>query len=130
MRQNKIFIISAVLTLFSTHCLAESTTADNKDSRKEPINLVKTGKGAIAGRPKAPDRQVVTCAYDGEELHLSFVYSEGAATISVTDETFLTSTYVIDTTPLVVSVPVGELVGTVSIEMETENENSYTGIIE
>ena len=81
-------------------------------------------------RPKAPDRQIITCAYDGETLHLSFIIPEGTATLSVTDETLLTSTYQIDTTPLDVAVQVGELFGTISIEMETEAFNSYNGIFE
>ncbi len=119
----------AALLCFSSICLAEPQEQTQQE-QQEPFTLVKVNKGTKAGRPKAPDRQVVTCAYDGEELHLSFVYSEGTATLSVTDETLLTSTYVIDTTPLVVSVPVGELVGTVCIEMETESGVNYMGVLE
>lgn len=40
----------------------------------------------------------MTCAYDGEELHISLVIPEGTATLSVTDKTLLTATYEFDTT--------------------------------
>ena len=128
MKFKNILVLVNILSL-SSLCMAEYANPTQTEARKTPIVLTKKGKDTIVGKPKAPDRQIVTCAYDGEELHLSFLYSEGTATLSVTDETLLTSIYQIDTTPLDISVSVGELFGTVSIEMETENGNSYYGEI-
>lgn len=110
-----------------------TTRADQKESeKKEPstFTLLKAVRSNHQGRPKAPDRQVVTCAYDGEDLRISFVIPEGTATLSVTDETLLTAFYQFDTTPLEVTVPVGALQGTVYVEMETESGNFYQGELE
>ena len=118
------------LVLISSTSLPYSYIHAEKEAQSKTIFLRKMGTGMKPLRPKSPDRQVITCAYDGEILHLSFVIPEGTATFSVTDETLLTSTYEIDTTPLEVSVSVGELFGTVSLEMETALGNGYNGIIE
>ncbi|MBD5287016.1 MAG: hypothetical protein HDS27_05755 [Bacteroides sp.] len=117
------------LCLFGMTCMADPP-GQSQQTPKSPITLGKPNKGVSAGRPKAPDRQTITCAYDGEQLHLSFVYSEGIAILSVTDETMTTNLYFIDTSPLEVTVQVGKLSGKVYIEMETELSNIYQGRIE
>ncbi len=94
------------------------------------ITLQKTGTRTKPYKPKAPDRQIVTCAYDGDELHFSFVIPEGNATLTMTDERQYSVTYEFDTTPLVVDVPVGNLPGITYLEIETESGNSYSGILE
>ena len=114
------------LCLFGMTCMADPP-GQSQQTPKSPITLGKPNKGVSTGRPKAPDRQAITCAYDGEQLLLTFVYSEGMATLSVTDETLLSSTYEIDTAPLVVTVPVRDLIGTILIELETESGRQYIG---
>lgn len=101
-----------------------------QETNQSTITLTKSVRTNPIKRPKAPDHQVITCAYDGEELHFSLMIPEGMATLSVTDETILTATYEFDTTPLELSIPVGLLLGLVSIELETENGNIYTGIMQ
>ena len=96
-------------------------------SNQSTTILVKQETGKPIRRPKAPDRQVVTCEYDGENLHLSFVYPEGSATLSVTDDSLLTATYLIDTDPLDLKVSVGSLSGTISVKIETEYGNTFVG---
>lgn len=91
--------------------------------------LVKKGKEVIAGRPKAPDRQVITCTYDGYGMDLNFTYSEGMAVLTVTDENLQGLVYNIDTSLLDVYVPVGNLAGAINIELETEHGNVYEGEI-
>lgn len=98
-----------------------------QETNQSTITLTKSVRTNPIKRPKAPDRQIVTCTYDGEELNLNFVIPEGMATLSCTDETLLTATFEFDSTPLQVSIPVGKLWGTVSIELETANGNTYTG---
>lgn len=119
---------TSIITLcfISTLCMAEPNQ-QSPQKQKAPIILVNPNKEVSTSRPKAPDRQAITCAYDGEQLLLTFVYSEGMATLSVTDETLLSSTYEIDTAPLVVTVPVGQLNGTILIELETESGRQYIG---
>lgn len=128
MRHLKISTTIIGLCFLSSLCMAEPTQPAPK-TQKVPIILVKINKGVSSRRPKAPDRQVVTCAYDGEEMCLSFAIPEGMATLSVTDESLLSSTFEIDTTPLEVTVPVGQLCGTVTIEMETDSDHHYYGVM-
>ena len=123
-KQTKIFIVLAVLAIPTIASAEQSSGSSNSNA---PIALKPGDNKGHIKRPKAPDRQAITCAYDGEQLLLTFVYSEGMATLSVTDETLLSSTYEIDTAPLVVTVPVGQLNGTVSIELETESGRQYIG---
>ena len=125
MRNKKISLLIFGLCSLSPICLAES----NQQSTQQPktsISLTKKNK-SNSSRPKAPDRQVVTCEYDGENLHLSFVYPEGSATLSVTDDSLLTATYLIDTDPLDLKVSVGSLSGTISVKIETEYGNTFVG---
>lgn len=121
-------------TLFSTVCLSllcmAETNQTTKNQPKAPITLVKKNRGASTIRPKAPDRQVVTCAYEEEELYFSFVIPEGMATVTVKDENLFSLTYEIDTAPLEVYIPVGELTGDINVELETEKGNFYSGTIE
>ncbi len=128
MRQKRLLTTIIGLCLISALTVAEPNS-QSTPTQKTPITLVKRNKGVSAGRPKAPDRQNITCAYYGEELHLSFYIPEGMATLSVIDETLLSATYEIDTTPLEVIVPVGELVGTIIIEIDTEKGNNFYGEI-
>lgn len=130
MSQKRFKFMTVGLALLSSTFLPFSAVQAEKQTPKVLITLQRVGTKMKPLRPKAPDRQMVTCAYDGEELHLSFLYSEGTATLSVTDETLLTSIYHIDTTPLEISVSVGELFGTVYIDMETEAGKTYYGEIE
>lgn len=118
------------LTLLSILCIPYASMYAENGATKRLILLQKTGKGMKPLRPKAPDRQVITCTYDGETLHLSLVIPEGDAILSITDEALLTSTYEIDTIPLEVSVPIGQLTGYISIEMETETGYIFTGVME
>ena len=129
MRDKKFQLAIIGVCFLSSVCLAEPNQQSQK-SQKAPITLVKRNRGASTIRPKSPDRQVVSCDYDGEYLHISLVIPEGMATLSVTDETLLTATYHFDTTPLEVTVPIGQLQGSVYVEMETESGNFYHGEME
>ncbi len=110
-------------------CMAEQNQQSGQ-SRQSTILLVKKNRGASTIRPKAPDRQVVTCAYNGEDVELSLTLPEGNATLYITDQTHSTKTYEIETAPLEVNVATGELMGRISIEMSTEKGNIYIGEIE
>lgn len=121
------FLISGLL-LANPVCFANSHQ-QSSTSTKAPITLIKTNQGASSRRPKAPDRQTVTCAYDGEYILISFVIPEGTATISVTDEIGPFS-YNFDTSPLYITIPVMSLHGNTYVEIETESGNTYQGIME
>lgn len=108
--------------------VAEKSSSGSKP--RPPITLHKGHKGGYTNFPKAPDRQSITCTYDGMTLALDFAISEGVSTLTVTDETPQCSTFIIDTSLLSVSIPVGSLTGSISIELDTEGGNLFTGIIE
>lgn len=130
MRHLKISTTFIGLSFLSALCMAEQNQPAAPKPQKVPIILVKINKGVSSKRPKAPDRQVVTCAYDGEDMHLSFVIPEGMATLSVTDESLLSSTYAFDTSLQEITVIVGALEGAISIEIGTEWGNVYKGEID
>ena len=97
---------------------------------RPPITLQKGYGHGVIKFPKSPDRQSITCAYDGMGLELDFAISEGMSTLTVTDETPQCSTYTIDTSSLSVSIPIGSLSGSISIELDTELGNHFSGIME
>ncbi len=130
MRKTNNKFIMLGLALLSSACLSLSAVSAEKEAPKRMITLQKTGTRVKPFRPKAPDRQIVTCSYDGEELYISFVIPEGMATLSVTDENALNASYQFDTSPLETTITVGPLQGTIYIEMETERGNVYQGEIE
>ena len=109
--------------------LAEPTQ-QTEQTQPQTVILVKNNKDTHIKRPKAPDRQQVICAYDGEMICLNIAIPEGMATLSVTDESMKVLTYEIDTTPLDICVTTGALIGNVYIELETEKGNIFTGTIE
>lgn len=65
-------ILAALIGIYSVG-IADS--GQQSPHPKVPITLVKKNGGVPTIRPKAPDRQVITCAYDGEALHLNNVSS-------------------------------------------------------
>lgn len=128
MRQLKsIFII---LTMLAVPTLAAADQKSGGSKPRPPITLEKKLGHGHMNRPKAPDRQSITCVYDGMSMELEFIISEGISTLTVTDETPQCLTYTIDTSILNVSVPVGSLSGSISIELDTERGNHFTGIFE
>lgn len=129
MNQRKLLTMSVGLICFSSLCMANPSAPSTKQKGEEEITLVRTGNGAKAGRPKAPDRQVITCTYDGYGMDLNFTFSEGMGVLTVTDENLQGLVYNIDTSLLDVYVPVGNLAGAINIELETENGNVYEGEI-
>ena len=128
MRQLKsIFII---LLAFALPSLAVAEQKSEERKPRPPITLGKSCAGSSIKRPKAPDRQSITCTYDGATMDFSFTVSEGISNLTVTDETPQCLTYTIDTSTLEVSVPVGSLSGSITIELDTERGNLFTGIME
>lgn len=103
--------------------------SSNSHETHATIILEKDHGSGHLKRPKAPDRQVVTCAYDGEVMTLSFVIPEGNATLTVTDEYGQYITYSVDTSTLNVSVSVGDLKGFITVQLDTERGNHFHGII-
>lgn len=117
------------MTLFLPALAAAEKSSENRKPRP-PILLEKGNPHGHINRPKAPNRQSITCTYDGMTLELDFTVSEGISTLTVTDETPQCVTYTIDTSTLQVSVPVGTLLGSITIELDTERGNHFTGILE
>lgn len=124
------FLSKALLLLTLAGFGSPEMSGEDTTNKKTTILLVRVNKGKPFTRPKAPDRQVITCLYDGEELFFNFAIPEGSATVTVTDETKTISIYQIDTTQLEIHITVGEFIGDALIEVETELNNRYYGQIE
>lgn len=127
MRQLKFFFILIIMLALPCLVIAEQKSGSSKS--RPPILLTKSKCAGPVNRPKAPDRQSVKCTYDGMCMDLNFTVSEGEAILMVSDETSQCLTYTIDTSTLYVSVPVGTLSGSISIELDTELGNHFTGTI-
>ena len=128
MRDSKSFFILFLMIAASLLAYAEQSSGNSKS--RLPITLRKGNGHGHVDCPKAPDRQLITCSYNGMTLEMDFTISEGISTLTVTDETPQCVSYTIDTSTLYVSVPVGTLYGTINIELDTERGNHFTGVME
>lgn len=122
--------------LFLFVCLmafADDNKKDNNNEKKQPttyqpFNLRKGLKDPMS-RPGAPDRQRVSCSYDGETIVIDFYYPEGDCLVTVTDlYTGMTQCHSDNSSDLEISVPVGEIFES-SIEVSTEKGNKYIGLL-
>lgn len=130
MRCKKLFIsIAAMVCLGSSLSMAETNQQTHK-TQNSPIVLVKKNKGAVTTRPKSPDLQMITCAYDSKGMELTFAMSEGQSTFIVLDSEKQGGVYTIDTSPLEVYVVVGELTNPIHVQLETERGAVYEGKFE
>lgn len=108
-------------------CLATGND-DNPYPNNGPI-LTKTTTGQTSKRPHMPDRQMITCVYDGENICLDFAYSEGMCDVYVTDaRTGEMQLFSFDSSELSVLIYVGEI-GESYIALVTEYGNTYEGTI-
>lgn len=127
MRKLKKLLIAVMLAATMMPAWADQSTSQG-DSRP-PIILTRGREDGHINRPKAPDRQIITCSYDGEVLTLNFVYSEGLV-LSIKDEECNEYIYCVDSAALFIQVPVGNLNGTIHIQLETEYGRFFEGFIE
>ena len=125
--QTTTFTLLLAITL---PLMAVAEQKSDQSPPRPPITLHKGYLGDVVKRPKAPNRQSITCTYDGTFMEFDFMVSEGISTLTVTDETPQCITYTIDTSTLYVSVPVGPLSGSITIELDTERGTHFMGIME
>lgn len=111
----------------------DNNKSDQSNNRKypaemHPFNLRKGLKDPMS-RPGAPDRQRVSCYYDGETIVIDFYYPEGECLVTLTDlYTGMTQCHSDNSSGLEISVPVGEIFES-SIEVSTEKGNKYIGLL-
>ncbi|MDE6695284.1 MAG: hypothetical protein K2K25_00230, partial [Muribaculaceae bacterium] len=129
MKQIRLLLLLITLMFGFTNIVAENHSSSGVN-RYEKIVLQKSKNHGSIQRPRTPDKQVVTCLYDGTGLALTFVLSEGVANLTITDDSLFESNQVIDTSTLDIYVPTGELSGCITIKLETEKGNIFEGIIE
>lgn len=118
-----------ILTIFAS-CL-QICLADNGGGNPSDNNIKLTNKrgGQVSSRPHVPERQYITCAYDGENICLNFAYSEGMCDVYVADAcTGEMQSFSIDSSELSVAICVGEI-GESYITLITENGNTYEGSV-
>lgn len=126
MKHLNSFFLALMLTM---PIMASATQSSDSSKPRPPITLQKGNGNVHVKCPQAPDRQLVTCAYDGEGIALSFVIPEGIATLIVSEEYLQYATYTVDTSYLMAYVPVGTLTGVINVQLYTERGNLYYGII-
>lgn len=102
---------------------------DNGTPPSNGVTIPLYPKRPIKYRPKAPSKQSVTATYANGILTVIFAIEEGNANITLTDET--SQNVYSDTfdTAEAFAVNVGET-SALSIEIVTENDNTYYGTIE
>lgn len=75
----KIYIL---FVFFLTVCT--NTIYPQNSNKLEIVDIYNTSTKPNL-RPKMPDRQYITCLYDGESLYLYFTYGEGECLLKVTN---------------------------------------------
>lgn len=117
--------------LVSTEIAATNNSPSIQSNGYHNIITLKRRRGeSHAKRPKAPDRQIITCYYDGVGIQLTFSISEGNGVLYVCDEYLHGGYFNIDTTNLEDYIEVGEeLSGLIQIEIVTERGNTYCGML-
>ncbi|MDE6341464.1 MAG: hypothetical protein K2K93_04035 [Muribaculaceae bacterium] len=125
MKLKTIFLF--ILLMVGTHLtgMAEPTTQSNNR-----IILQRKRVGDNIKRPKSPDIQMITCAYDSKGMELTFAMSEGLSTFIVLDSEKQGGVYTIDTSSPEVYVVVGELSSPIHVQLETERGAVYEGKFE
>lgn len=102
----------------------------NQKTSKVVIALQKSRGANSQNKPKSPDRQVISCAYDGEVMELHFAFSEGVVDIAISDAEMQEAVYSLDSSSLEIYIPIPDLVGPINITLNTERGVSYEGSIE
>lgn len=136
LRLNKPIIYCIMKPVIFTLSLAAICIASQIALSQIPIKTtkpVKSGRVTLRpieklypARPQAPSRQRVSCQYDGENLVLDFVYSEGTCTADLTEMfSGYTQTYTFDSDDLTAEIHVGQLYES-TITLTTEAGNTYT----
>lgn len=126
MKQSKKLLL--LMMLVSLSVLGSSST--QQATPRPPIILERGTSHGHINRPKMPERQTISCCYDGEGLLLSFLCSEGLSAISITDENRQIEIKDLDTSKLEIYIPVGFLSGIIYVQLRTQREVIYEGIIE
>lgn len=108
-------------------------SADNipvvPDTGKEDLPIVLEPQKSHTDRPKAPGRQVITCYYDGENLNLDFIYSEGECEVYLTElSTNFSRCFTVDSSELSIYIYVGDIHES-EITVTTSHGNTYSGVI-
>ncbi len=129
MKKSSLLTLGIASILFPMSLLLVSSTdkPEQKPAANKSVKAVLSSESKnTALRPKAPSRQVVTCAYDGEYLMFDFVVPEGECDVVVT-EWFSNAqqSYTIDSSILTADIHVGELYES-TVTVTTEKGNVYT----
>lgn len=122
----KIALLLRVLMILS-FIFYGSTLRGADTARTTVVVLGPKGK-PMEKRPRIPSRQIVTCAYDGENIEVEFLFPEGNADITITDvNAGIVGIYTINTQEES-AMSIGR-VETSIIEISTDAGNIYNGIL-
>lgn len=101
----------------------------NGNGSGNETTLIRDVSSRGTGRPKMPSIQVITCVYTGSSIYLTFILPEGKCTLSAQDSDGHSEMIEFDSDELSVTIPFVEMHGDISITLQTEQGNTYVGII-
>ncbi len=118
----KSIFFTFFLTIFSLTAFGNS----NNEPNKTPVKITSNNTHTV-NRPQSPSRQEISCEYGDGCLYLSFRYSEGVCSLSVTEGGEETQVYDFDSSTEAV-IFVGELTSA-DITITTEYGHTYKGTL-
>lgn len=121
----KKIIFAFILLLLPIISVAQSNSSNDKPTDKRPVLLTKSVPQST--RPQSPSRQEISCEYGNGCLFISFLYSEGVCSLSVTEGGEETQVYDFDSSSEAV-IFVGELTSA-NITITTEYGHTYKGTL-
>ena len=114
--------------LFFLLFITFSSVASADNTGTSPTTIISFSKSKSSNdRPQSPSRQEISCEYGDGCLYLSFRYSEGVCSLSVTEIGEVTQVYDFDSSTEAV-ILVGELTSA-DITITTEYGHTYKGTL-
>lgn len=121
---SKLLTICILLFNFSLNSYADSIVHNEEST----TILHKTKDDSKKDRPRAPLRQHIICSYTSESLYIDFKIPEGESYLIITNINNNDSyTYTLYDKSSIIFI--GNIIGTLKIELSTELGNQYEGLL-
>lgn len=122
-----LLIISILFSVSNISSFASDTDMNNITNNI--VILERQGDKSTGKRKKMPDKQIISCCYDGESLVVDFSMPDGLCTVTIFDpETNASKSYLIDSSLLTVNLDVSQS-QSLYIEIMTGRGVIYEGYI-
>lgn len=129
MKQLKSFLFILILCLCNSTIHADLATTDENKSNTSITTLHKRNDRNPNKRPHLPSKQIVYCTYDGNVLTIYFKMAEGICHATLTEaDSKITTFCTFDSSSLNIQCFINTTED-ILIEISTDNNNTYTGIM-